>query len=63
MYVAMAVAYVGLSLAANTVWPIVILPLVVFVVDRYVIAREERYLTAKFGDDYEAYRRRVRRWV
>jgi protein-S-isoprenylcysteine O-methyltransferase Ste14 len=24
---------------------------------------EERYLTATFGDDYAAYRRRVRRWL
>ena len=33
------------------------------VVDRYVIQREERYLSAKFGADYAAYRGRVRRWL
>jgi protein-S-isoprenylcysteine O-methyltransferase Ste14 len=33
------------------------------VVIRYgVIAREERYLTAKFPVEYPEYRRRVRRW-
>jgi protein-S-isoprenylcysteine O-methyltransferase Ste14 len=28
-----------------------------------VIAREERYLDGLFGDEYSAYRRRVRRWI
>jgi protein-S-isoprenylcysteine O-methyltransferase Ste14 len=63
MYVGMAVAYVGGSLLLNSVWPLLLLPLAVLAVDRYVIAREERYLGAKFGDEYAAYTRRVRRWL
>ena len=33
------------------------------VVDRFVIQREERYLAARFGAGYEAYRGKVRRWL
>jgi protein-S-isoprenylcysteine O-methyltransferase Ste14 len=28
-----------------------------------MIAREERYLERKFGDDYRQYRAQVRRWI
>jgi protein-S-isoprenylcysteine O-methyltransferase Ste14 len=33
------------------------------VVDRFVIRREERYLSLKFGPAYDDYRQQVRRWL
>jgi protein-S-isoprenylcysteine O-methyltransferase Ste14 len=36
---------------------------VLLVVDRVVITREERHLVEVFGSEYDAYRRRVRRWL
>ena len=63
MYLGMTIAYVGASLLINSMWPLLMLPVVLLAVDRYVIAREERYLRAKFGDEYVAYTRRVRRWL
>ena len=63
MYVAMSCAYIGLSLLLNNVWALLLLPVVVAVVDRLVIRREERYLAAKFGDPYREYCARVRRWL
>jgi protein-S-isoprenylcysteine O-methyltransferase Ste14 len=36
----------------------------VLLIVRYaVIAREERYLLRRFGDDYETFSRQVRRWL
>ena len=63
MYVGMAFLYAGLALALGVVWALNVLPLVLAVVDRQVIAREERYLEAKFGQSYRDYRQRVRRWL
>jgi protein-S-isoprenylcysteine O-methyltransferase Ste14 len=63
IYVADTLAYVGLSLMLGTIGPLLLLPLVLLVVDRGVIAREERYLSRKFGDEYDVYRSRVRRWI
>lgn len=63
MYVSLALAYLGVTLWVDTLWPLLFLPLVLFTVQRAVIAREERYLEAKFGDEYRGYKTRVRRWI
>src|SRR5262245_40445768 len=62
-YLGMALAYVGIALVADAPWALLILPIVVIVVDRMVIAREERYLERKFGEEYLDYKRTVRRWI
>ena len=37
--------------------------LVLIAIQTQVIAREERHLEAKFGDDYRRYKAEVRRWL
>lgn len=63
MYLGLLIAYLGGTLATNWAWPIVFLPLVIGVMNGFVIAREERYLRAEFGASYADYCRRVRRWI
>lgn len=63
MYVSLVALYLGITLLMNTWWPMLFLPVVVFAIDRAVIAREERYLASAFPTDYRAYARRVRRWL
>ena len=63
MYVSLVALYVAVALWLNSWWPFVLLPVVVLVIDRAVIAREERYLGAAFPAEYSAYRARVRRWL
>jgi protein-S-isoprenylcysteine O-methyltransferase Ste14 len=62
-YIGQALLYVGIALVAESWWPLFLLPVVLFVVQRFVIEREERYLEAKFGEEYREYRTRVRRWL
>ena len=62
-YVGMTLAYAGIAIVSNAPWALVPLPVVVAVIDRAVIAREERYLERKFGARYTDYKRRVRRWI
>ena len=63
MYLGMALIYVGAALLFDLRWALLLLPLVLLVIQTRVIALEERYLEAKFGDEYRAYRSRVRRWL
>lgn len=63
MYLAMALFLVGLWPLTGGWWPLA--PLIVFIalIQHYFIRREERMLTNTFGDDYLAYKARVRRWL
>jgi protein-S-isoprenylcysteine O-methyltransferase Ste14 len=62
-YLGMALTYVGIALLSSALWVLVPLPFVLAVIDRGVIAREERYLERKFGEEYLGYTRTVRRWI
>jgi protein-S-isoprenylcysteine O-methyltransferase Ste14 len=63
MYVSLAALTLGVGLWMNTWWVILLLIPAVVAIDRLVIAREEAYLGRRFGDAYDSYRRRVRRWL
>ena len=63
LYLGVMGLFAGIGVAlASPAFLIVLAPL--FVVLRLgVVSREERYLDAKFGDVYRAYKARVRRWL
>ena len=63
MYVSLVALYLGVTFILNSWWPVVLLPFVVIVIQRAVIAREERYLRQRFPVEYPAYCSRVRRWL
>jgi protein-S-isoprenylcysteine O-methyltransferase Ste14 len=62
-YLGLALLYAGIAVLRNALWTILLLPVVVYVIQREVIGREERYLERTFGEEYLAYKARVRRWV
>src|SRR4051794_32343266 len=62
-YLSLTMIYAGVTALRNALWPILFLPLVLYDIQRDQIEREERYLERTFGEEYLAYKRRVRRWV
>ena len=63
MYLGMALAHGGLAICGGSMAALASLMLSVLVIQTYVIAREERYLEAKFGEVYSNYKERVRCWI
>jgi len=62
MYVGLTLAYFGEAAILRQVWPALLLPLTVAYVNWVVIPVEEGKLKEVFGEAYERYRARVRRW-
>lgn len=63
IYLGFLLAVAGFALRWGDLWGWVAVVLAHLVLDRFVVAKEEAYLTTRFGAAYEAYRSRVRRWV
>src|SRR6266516_1110479 len=52
LYLAMALAYIGIAIEAGSAWAIVLLVPLLVLMHIGVISREERYLEREFGDAY-----------
>ena len=63
MYLSMAVIYLGGIALLDSLWPLLLFPLTLWVIQTQIIAREEAYLERKFGSTYLDYKKRVRRWL
>lgn len=63
IYLGFVITYLGLAIGLDSPLAVILLIPCALVVDRFVIQREERYLQARFGADFDRYRRKVRRWL
>jgi protein-S-isoprenylcysteine O-methyltransferase Ste14 len=62
LYLGSALLLSGISLTLNVLWTFLMLLLSIVICHYVLIAPEEKYLAAKFGDDYKEYTGAVRRW-
>ncbi len=63
IYAGLTLIYLGGAALTASLWALLILPVVLTVLSRFVIAREERYLTQRFPVDYPTYCAEVGRWI
>jgi protein-S-isoprenylcysteine O-methyltransferase Ste14 len=63
MYLANELIVIGVGLAFNAPWVILMAIPAALLTSRLVIDKEERYLAAKFSAEYLDYKARVRRWA
>ncbi len=62
-YLALTLIYIGVGIAADSIWILGLLIPALALMHYGVITREERYLEKKFGEEYLCYKRSVRRWL
>ena len=63
MYLGLALVYVGIAIAVQSVWALIFLPVVLTIIQRRAIEPEEAFLERRFGADYTRYKEDVRRWI
>jgi len=63
MYMGLLILYSGIAMLEGNWWTFIFIPLIIIIVQSYVIRGEENYLQRAFGEEYNAYRKKVRRWI
>lgn len=63
MYIGLLFIYVGIAIIKGNWWTFILIPFVLYIVTRFVIINEEKYLERAFGQEYLNYKIKVRRWL
>ena len=63
MYLGLALVYSGIAIADQSIWALILLPVVLAILQRHAIKPEEAFLERRFGADYLVYKATVRRWI
>lgn len=63
MYLGLAILYLGITCFVGNWWNLILLPLLLVIIQEYIIKPEEKYLAIEFETEFEAYKNKVRRWI
>ena len=63
MYLGLALLYLRITIADQSIWALILLPVVLAIIQRRAIEPEEAFLKKRFGADYVSYKEKVRLWL
>jgi protein-S-isoprenylcysteine O-methyltransferase Ste14 len=63
MYLGLALVCLGIAIADQSIWALVLFPIIVIMIQYWAIEPEEAFLERRFGKDYSSYKASVRRWL
>ena len=63
MYLGLSLVLTAWAISLSSLAALLLVPVFMLYIDRFQIQPEERALAAKFGDEFDAYRQSVRRWL
>ena len=62
MYLGALIAFFGLAMATGNIWRYTMVPFLFFGLQHFAIIREEAHLKARFGNAWDEYTGKVKRW-
>jgi protein-S-isoprenylcysteine O-methyltransferase Ste14 len=62
-YLSLVLLYIGISFIINSIWILILVVPAFYSIQKFCIKREEKYLEGKFGYQYLAFKKQVRRWI
>jgi protein-S-isoprenylcysteine O-methyltransferase Ste14 len=62
-YLSLVLLYIGISFLINSIWILLLVVPAFYSIQKFCIEREEKYLEGKFGEQYLAYKKQIRRWI
>jgi protein-S-isoprenylcysteine O-methyltransferase Ste14 len=63
MYTGLLILYAGIGMLKGNWWTFIFIPIIILIIQSYVIRGEENYLQRAFVEKYNSYRKKVRRWI
>ena len=63
LYLSLMMIFCGIAFFYKLLWLFILLPVLFFALERWVVCREEEYLERLFGEEYLQYKEKVRRWL
>jgi protein-S-isoprenylcysteine O-methyltransferase Ste14 len=63
MYLGLALVYLGITIADQSIWALILLPVVLIIIERGAIEPRRLFWNAGLGRYYPSYKADVRRWL
>jgi protein-S-isoprenylcysteine O-methyltransferase Ste14 len=63
IYLGFVTVLIGLNLILASLTPLIVVLLFIFITNYWYIPFEEKNMQKQFGQDYEDYKKKVRRWI
>lgn len=63
MYLGLLLIYIGVAFWIGNWWTFIFTPVLILLVNKLIIEKEENYLERAFGAAYVDYKKKVRRWI
>jgi len=63
IYLAVLILNIGLSLIINSIWILIDTIIIAWMLNHFLIKKEERFLEKEFGGKYVEYKNKVKKWI